>query len=255
MFGSIIQDAYTEEETIKIVEALDELCNPNDVWGWASAGIYCFWNYQTKEVLYIGLAVDLMERFKQHNGIIQMDPNGCKYEKIQTYFKTEEKLGYSIFTQSPYHQPVIKKNIYKWWQYDQKQVTVSDFKDEQTKRDLRKVEGILIEAYKMHHGHLPPWNSVGGDIQGQHAASIGNYKIVQDFTHQTNSPLIARHTLREISINPTFTTYESYLHGARQLMLLFGHSFSNALKHCQKRDPHTHNRVIEDNYLLTELKF
>lgn len=63
-------DAYTKEEKEEIAEALDDLCSPNDNYGWASAGIYSFWDYNTKEIFYIGLAVDLTERFKQHNGLM-----------------------------------------------------------------------------------------------------------------------------------------------------------------------------------------
>lgn len=40
------------------------LCSPNDNYG-ASAGIYCFWNYHIEEVLFIGLAGDLVERFNK----------------------------------------------------------------------------------------------------------------------------------------------------------------------------------------------
>lgn len=46
-----------------MADAIDDLCCPNDNYGWVSAGIYCFWDYYTHEVLYIGLAGDLAERF------------------------------------------------------------------------------------------------------------------------------------------------------------------------------------------------
>ncbi|WP_149096184.1 hypothetical protein [Paenibacillus terrae] len=73
MFGTIIIDAYTENDAEEIAFALDDLCSANDSYGWASSGIYCYWNYYTKEPYYIGLAVDLTERFKQHNGLIKFE--------------------------------------------------------------------------------------------------------------------------------------------------------------------------------------
>ncbi|WP_221803546.1 GIY-YIG nuclease family protein [Paenibacillus typhae] len=109
MFATIILDAYKKDEVQQISDALDDLCNANG-YGWASAGIYCFWDYYTNEIYYIGLAVDLEERFKQHNGLIPIDENSCKKAKINEYFKHNEKLGYSIFVQSPLSQPITSKN-------------------------------------------------------------------------------------------------------------------------------------------------
>lgn len=59
MFGTVIIDAYKEAEKEQIANAIDDLCSCSDTYGWASEGIYCFWDYYTKEVLYIGLAADL----------------------------------------------------------------------------------------------------------------------------------------------------------------------------------------------------
>lgn len=67
MLRTIIIDFYKEKDKTKIADALNTLCSPNDNYGWASVGIYCYWDYDTKEILYIGLAVDLTVRFKQHN--------------------------------------------------------------------------------------------------------------------------------------------------------------------------------------------
>lgn len=43
MFGTVIIDAYTKDETEQLAIAIDDLCNPTDSYGWASAGIYSFW--------------------------------------------------------------------------------------------------------------------------------------------------------------------------------------------------------------------
>ena len=51
MFGTIIVDSYSKDEIDIIVDSLDEICSPNDFYGWSSAGIYSFWNYYTKEII------------------------------------------------------------------------------------------------------------------------------------------------------------------------------------------------------------
>lgn len=103
MFGTVIIDAYTKDETEALAYAIDDICCPSDNYGWASAGIYCFWDYNTHEVLYIGLASDLYERFRQHNGLLPMQNEGCKYKQIQEYFISHTKLGYSILFNHRYH--------------------------------------------------------------------------------------------------------------------------------------------------------
>ena len=45
MFGTVIIDAYRKEEALEMADAIDDLCSPTDNYGWASAGIYCFWDH------------------------------------------------------------------------------------------------------------------------------------------------------------------------------------------------------------------
>ena len=86
MFGTVIIDAYRKEEALEMADAIDDLCSPTDNYGWASAGIYCFWDYYAEAVLYIGLAGDLAERFKQHNGILPIK-EGSKQNKLKIIFQ------------------------------------------------------------------------------------------------------------------------------------------------------------------------
>ena len=90
MFGTVIIDAYRKEEALEMADAIDDLCSPTDNYGWASAGIYCFWDYYAEAVLYIGLAGDLAERFKQHNGILPIK-EGSKQKQIEDYFSRNER--------------------------------------------------------------------------------------------------------------------------------------------------------------------
>ncbi|MCM3217784.1 GIY-YIG nuclease family protein [Niallia taxi] len=248
MYGTIIQDAYKKEHTQKIAAALDELCNPNDSYGWASAGLYTYWNYYTKKILYIGLAVDLTERFQQHNGIKKMSEQGCKIKEINTYFTKYDKLGFSIFVQSPLSQPVISKNIYKWHKLDPNKFGVKDFVNEQAKQDLRIVEGIFIESYRRRFGFYPPWNKVGGSIDGQKRATEGNYQIVENLSNLEPSILNSRYSLRELAINPTFERYENFLHGVRMLMLR-GMDLNTSLHFSRKSDTlKTYEEMLQIGY-------
>lgn len=236
MFGTIIQDAYKEDEKNDLANAIDDICNPNDNNGWASSGIYSFWNYQTREILYIGLARDFSVRFKQHNGLITIDPKGCKIENINEYFKENDKLGYSIFVQSSLHQPITSRNISDLLCKDTVSVNVRDYDDEPVKQDYIMAEGILIEAYRKMFNTIPPWNKISGSKRGQIASVVGNYEIIKNFTSKDPSPLLARYSIREISNNPTFERYEVFFHTARQQMLATGCTFVDAINFANRFD-------------------
>ncbi|CAM4199141.1 GIY-YIG nuclease family protein [Bacillus albus] len=254
-FGTIIQDAYTKDGVSDIVGALDDLCNPKTLeWGWASSGIYTFWNYETRELLYIGLAVNFAERFKQHNGIISSRPSSCKYKKITEYFNTNKKLGYSILTMPSVCQPVIRKNIEGI--FEGEKVELSDFNHEQFKKDVKLVEGILIESYRKMFGQLPPWNEVKGSIEGASRSTKGNYKIVEGFTTSNpHHPLVAKCTLRELKGNIHYA-YEEFLDKVRQFMLTHGTSFNEALEQVLKESggkDAVYDLIIRDDYMLKTL--
>ena len=233
MFGTVIIDAYRQSETAELADAIEDICSPNDSYGWASAGIYCFWDYYIEEVLYIGLAGDLAERFKQHNGILPLR-QGSKQAYIEKYFSSNERLGYTIFVQSPLSQPLVHRNKAQYEQFARQQnAPVEDLLSKEGRDDIQKVEGILIESYRRRHGHLPPWNQIGGSIQGQHDVMPNNYNIVKSFSTPDNyaiNPIVSRSTIRELSNNPTFAWFESYLHAVRMYMLIFGMEYAEALK-------------------------
>ena len=172
MFGTVIIDAYRQNEVYEMADAIDDLCSPNDNYGWASAGIYCFWDYYAEAVLYIGLAGDLAERFRQHNGILPLE-EGSKQKQIEEYFSKNERLGYTIFVQSPLSQPLVHRNkkMYEAFAAENNS-PVQDLLSDQGRDDIKRVEGILIEAFRKRYGHLPPWNTIGGSIAGQHLSLI-----------------------------------------------------------------------------------
>lgn len=240
MFGTVILDAYSPDETKELSDAIDDLCCPNDGYGWASAGIYSFWDYNTHEVLYIGLASDLAVRFKQHNGLLSMPEEGCKYAYIQEYFNSHDKLGYTMFVQSPLSQPMVHRNRELFQKMaSEHNSTIQDYVSDQGIADIKRVEGILIEAYNKYYGRFPTWNKVGGSIAGQKRVMPNNINIVKSFSNPqlyAISPIVSRSTIRELSNNPTYEGFESFLHVARVYTLIFGMDYSDALNFANNTD-------------------
>lgn len=257
MFGTVIIDAYRREEAYLMASAIDDLCCPNDNCGWASAGIYCFWDYYAEAILYIGLAGDLAERFKQHNGILPLT-EGSKQSKIEDYFSKNERLGYTIFVQSPLSQPLVHRNK-KLYEKFAKQANspIEDMLSEQGRQDIKIVEGILIESFRQKYGHLPPWNDIGGSVSGQLRVMENNINIVKSFCnpgdYKINS-LLSRSTIRELSDNAEWAWYENYLHAVRMNILTFGMEYDEALDIVNKNDIlSTYEEMRKNNYFSKKL--
>lgn len=68
MWVTIVRDHFGSGERPDIRAALEEIASPLDTWGWSSNAVYTFWDPQSREVLYVRLAVDIAERFAQHLG-------------------------------------------------------------------------------------------------------------------------------------------------------------------------------------------
>ncbi|MEJ8553760.1 hypothetical protein [Tepidibacter sp. Z1-5] len=255
MFGTIIIDAYKKDEKDIIAEALDELCSPMDNYGWASAGVYCYWNYYTKQVYYIGLAVDLCERFKQHNGLIAIDDNSCKKKQIDDYFKSHEKLGFSIFVQSPLSQPITSKNKKKYEGFFDKWSPIENYIGNEGKEHIKRVEGVLIEAYRKIHSSFPIWNKVGGSIEGQKASKKESYEIINLFKEFNPNPIVSRSSLRELADNPTLERYENFLHSVRMTVFHSGLSYEKSLEyHKSMSIIDTYGEMLKVGYFEKELK-
>lgn len=260
MFGTIILDAYTENETEKMAEHIEEICSPLDTVGWASAGIYSFWDYDSKEILYMGLASDFYVRFKQHNGLLPIDDGACKYQQIKEYFKTHEKLGYTILVQSPLSQPIVHRNekMYREFLDRPKGMPIENYAGEEGLDNIKRAEGQLIEAFKIAVGNIPAWNKIGGYINSRKSATKNNYlQIVREFSQgDTKNPLVSRSSLRELAENPTYEWFEVQIHGLRMLMLNMGMSFNEALQCQLKFNPYFEenwNRIKETGYLNKKL--
>src|SRR6516164_5814339 len=110
MLATIILDSFARDEPAEIASALDDLCSPDDNYGFASACIYAFWSLPGQDLLYVGLAREVARRFRQHTGLIDCDPACCKRRQIEQYYQTNQRLGYSIIVQSFLDQSVSEKD-------------------------------------------------------------------------------------------------------------------------------------------------
>lgn len=241
-------DAYKEGEKKEISNALDTLCKATDAYGWASAGIYSYWNYETRKVLYVGLAVDLNERFKQHNGFYPgIDPNSCKKDFIDAYFKENEKLGITIVVQSTLSQPSIRKVREQFESLFEGKSSAQEIGNDGV-NEIQRLEGILIEAYRQSNGIFPAWNKMSGSINGQQAVRLANYDALRVIANHETHYLTARSTLREIAANPTLERYENFLHAVRIMVPVMG--AEKAFQMLNEQDPiGTFGHIQRDKYL------
>lgn len=145
-----------------------------------------------------------------------------------------ERLGYTIFVQSPLSQPLVHRNKVFFEKIAKEHNTpVLNLASEQGKDDIRRVEGILIEAFRAHYGDFPAWNKVGGDTIGQHRVLPNNINIVKSFANPQEykrNPIVSRSTIRELAENADYELFEcNYLHTARMFMFTLGMDYEEAL--------------------------
>lgn len=237
--ATLVLNQYRSATIEDLVRGLDTMCSPADSYGWSSSGIYFFWDPSTREVLYVGLAVDLLLRFRQHNNLASCPSNCCKWNRILEYFGDREKLGYSILVQSRFDQAISSG----WESVNASQLEslTEEFgylDTEEAKRvinspivrELRRAEGALLALYQQDYGHLPAWNRIAGsdtlyadfEMEGARALLAAATGIPSRF-----DPLIAKSTLVELDANPMWCGYEELLHAAR-ILVRNGYSWDEA---------------------------
>ena len=199
----------------------------------------------------------MAERFKQHNGILPVK-EGSKQKQIEEYFSKNERLGYTIFVQSPLSQPLVHRNRGMYEKFAKQQNSpVEDMLSEQGRDDIKRVEGILIESFRRKYGHFPPWNSIGGSSAGQTKVMENNINIVKSFCRPDDykiNPIVSRCTIRELSTNPTWEWYENYLHAVRMNLLILGMDYDKSLELVNKNDTlGTYERMKKSGYLRKRL--
>ncbi|MCP3811356.1 hypothetical protein NLX62_03285 [Mycobacteriaceae bacterium Msp059] len=76
-------------------------------------------------------------------------------------------------------------------------------------------EGQLIELHKQEYGRWPPWNGVGGSIQGSEWARPNERSVIKLLSAADESLFVARRTLRELVEDKRALQLEALLHSAR----------------------------------------
>lgn len=259
MLATIILDTFKRDEALAIAAALDEICSPDDTYAFSSACIYAFWNVPKQEILYIGLAKDVARRFRQHTGLVQCEDNCCKRKQIESYFSSNERIGYSVIVQSSLCQPTTKEDeevIAAAIGDDPFNCDVSDIFD--AEENIAMAEGMLLELHNQLGDRLPSWNKIGGAQRGrrhlsffeyfphlksmqgelsgkseqeieEELAAESPYDLLLNVEGSALSELNARSTLREIANDPTACEHELLLHGVRMLYATRFVSFEQAI--------------------------
>lgn len=70
-----VLDRYGSAESRDVLQALNELVQDPT---WSAAGVYSYWDPESHEILYLGLASSLPARFTAHNGLGSSAASGNK---------------------------------------------------------------------------------------------------------------------------------------------------------------------------------
>ena len=238
--ATVILNTYEASTVGELALGLDEMCAPTDRYGFSSSGIYVFWHPETKEVLYVGLAVDLPLRFRHHNNLTPCAANCCKWPQIQQHFRSYPKLGYTILAQSTLDQAVCDR--WSAVNADQMERLMEELgyhsEDEaksilnmQVDRNLRRTEGAILEVHVQDHGRLPAWNKIRGfdvNYSDQSLTDAREYLKAATGTTSLFDQLVAKSSLVEMAANSLWAGYEEYLHGIRFLVRGVGFTWDTA---------------------------
>ncbi|MBU8857409.1 MULTISPECIES: GIY-YIG nuclease family protein [unclassified Micromonospora] len=193
---TVIRDVYGPDERRTMGAALRELL-PAVGFDWHPSGVYCFWDPQSRDVLYVGLAKDIPKRFAQHNGLSGSSTKGNKRAEIDQWFTTHSAIGYSILVQSGAVAMIESPSL----------DTPSEI--------IALGEGQLIEAHRQRYGARPPWNAIGGSTGGARWAGAFSSGWFALLTGRQDCLLVARRTIRQLAGDPLSIGREMTLHAAR----------------------------------------
>jgi hypothetical protein len=187
MLPMFVLDRYRSDESPEVLHALKELVGDPT---WSAAGVYSYWNPDSHEILYLGLASSLPARFTDHNGLGSSASSGNKLREITDYFETHDELGLSVGVQSSAAGG--------------------------TGRGLAAdSEGQLLEDYRRRHGRFPSWNKIGGSKQGAGLSKTSTSNIFDLIAGNLDSLLVARRSLRRLVDEDGALWNEAVLHIAR----------------------------------------
>jgi hypothetical protein len=251
-----------------MAEALERICRPPHQKVFSRVGIYCYWDFDTAEILYFGLTGSLPKRFRQHNDLEDCEPHCCKREQIREYFRSHDRLGLSVFVQSKMHDDGVLEAFKDWTLQE-----TMGFSD--SYKNVAFAEGQLIDAHEKRFGKLPSWNGNKASREGHGAPSTARgshfereilkritgseqdgapgYDLLDNFVGRSLSPLVARCTIRELPGNFRNEVSEDTLHGVRMLMVSRRWSYEQAVAIHRPHDMDgILERLEEDHYFARE---
>jgi hypothetical protein len=205
---TVISESYGTEERRDVADALEELLTPGSP-DWSRRGVYVYWDRESHEILYLGLANDLPTRFQQHNGLVSHG-GGNKTQEINDYFEMKPYLGFTIVVQGAavaLHDTMVEL----------------DFTLGVRSHELIAVgEGQLIETHRLVHGKRPPWNKTGGARQGRRMATPSP-SLLDLLAARRSSLFMARRSLRAIAGDRDAQSYEAAIHASRMRATMDAH--------------------------------
>lgn len=204
-----MRDSFSDADPDVIADALEEIASPLDEYAWNSDAIYSFWDNRSAEILYIGLAGDIAQRFRQHSGIISTDGTGNKFREIRAHLAEARSIGFSVILHFSAVPMKVARNAGQ---------LSAEFLDTDNEAELRMLEGRLIAAHQLAFGDIPVWNKIGGSAAGakQIADAQGvDFSVFELVTGRSNDGRVSRASLRELAEDPTACAMEFYLDAVR----------------------------------------
>lgn len=201
MLCTVIWDAYRDSERREVLEAVQGLLPPDSP-DWSLQGVYAYWDPDTRELLYVGLASNLPERFAQHNRLVTHS-GGNKADKIDEWFRAHDRLGFTLLVQSAAVQSL--DDLF----------AISPSLGVETAEIPRVAEGQLIQLHKMAVGSRPAWNRTGGSTHGAEWARPSDRSVIGLLSAADTNLFVARRSLRELVEDDEARRSEVTVHGAR----------------------------------------
>lgn len=209
MLCTVIWDIYRSGERAQVWEALRSLL-PEDSPDWSRKGVYGYWDPQSRELLYLGLANNLPARFAQHNGLVPHS-GGNKSKQIEAWFEGHEQLGLTTMIQAA---AVGLLDLMH---------EISPSLGAESSEIIALGEGQLIELHRRETGARPSWNKVGGSKYGAELAVENTHSLIPILSAARDSLFVARRSLRNLAADERALTWEATIHSARMRAVLDAH--------------------------------
>lgn len=237
---TVIHDSYTGDERCQIRDALERLLSPGQP-DWSPKGVYCYWDRTSHEILYLGLASELPDRFAQHNGLVS-HAGGNKKREINDYFSRNQRLGFTIIIQS--------KAIGLMEQIQKLDPTMGAT----AARTIAVGEGQLIEMHRLVHGKWPAWNRTGGAASGKRYAKHAP-ALLELLAARRDSLFAARSTLRTVADDLHVRLLEATIHASRMRAMMEAHGIAKIPRPGERIEASRIERsfMLRDGHLVEEL--